>query len=83
MVMIFTEDNGFFLTTVAVDRIDDLLHFFLPQQTVYQIKTALWRQLGQQRTKDEYGCAAGLSVSKRFLSSLRCLRASLVLGPAL
>ena len=45
-----TEDNGFFLTTVAVDRIDDLLHFFLTQQAVHQIERRFGVQR-QQRTK--------------------------------
>ena len=29
-----TEDNRLFLTAITVDGVDDLLHFFLPQQTV-------------------------------------------------
>ena len=42
-----TEDDRLFLTAVTVDGVDDLLHFFLAQQTVDQIK----RRFGVQRQK--------------------------------
>ena len=48
-----TEDDGFFLTTVTVDRIDDLLNFLLTQKTVHQFKRRLvvqWQKRAQTNT---------------------------------
>ncbi len=42
-----TEDDQLFLTAIAVDGVDDLLHFLLAQQTVDQFE----RRLGVQRQK--------------------------------
>ena len=42
-----TEDDRLFLTAVAINRVDDLLHLFLPEKTVYQIK----RRFRVQRQK--------------------------------
>ena len=67
-----TEDDGLFLTAVTVDRVDDLLHFFLTQKTVHKWERRFCVQR-QQRTKAQAAWSGfePLHHLKAFLVDLR------------